>query len=176
MAVDMTFNTTENATIARSKLIAFLNVGASKESPDWKPLGVRVEDSSMSMDWQRESKKDILDNTYSTLKDPITTQNFDPWPLANGDAAQLFIWNRAIRDHDAPKLAAQDMLIVHEYAGTADTAVFAERYDACAIEVTDFGGAGGANIGMSTTVTYGGKRTVGTAKVEVGKVTFTPGV
>ncbi len=175
MAADLTFNTTENANIARSKLIALINIGENA-SPDWQPLGVRVEDSSMSMDWQRESKKDILDNTYSTMKDPITTQNFEPWPLANGDKAQAYIWNRAIRDHDAQKLASQDMLIVHEYAGTADTAVFAERYEACAVEVTSLGGAGGANIGMSTTVTYGGKRTVGTAAVSNGTVTFSPAV
>lgn len=172
---DLTFNTTQNVTVARSKLIAFINT-ATAEAPTWKPIGIRVEDSSMSMDWQRESKKDILDNTYSTLKDPITTQSFDPWPLTNGDEAQLLIWNMAIKDHNATKLGNQDMLIVHEYAGTADTAVFAERYDACAIEVTSFGGAGGANIGMSTTVTYGGKRTTGAAKVAAGAVTFTPDV
>lgn len=169
---DMTFITPENQTVGRAMLVLYLNTG-SKEAPTWAPIGKRVEDSSMELDWQRESKKDILDNTYSTMKDPIITQSFDPWELSNGDAAQLSIWNKAIRDHDAQALASMDMLIVHLYAGAKDAA-FAERYEASAVETTGLGGAGGGNIGMPITVTFGGTRTKGTAKVAGGTVTFTP--
>lgn len=168
---DMTFNTTENQTIGRALLILYLNTGTTS-APVWSPVGKRVEDSSMGLDWQRESKKDILDNTYSTMKDPIITQSFDPWELANGDAAQLAIWNKAIREHDAQALCSMDMLVAHLYAGTTDAA-FAERYTACAVEVTGLGGAGGGNIGMPISVTFGGTRTTGTAKVTDGTVTFT---
>ena len=166
------FNTADNQTIARELLLLFLNTG-TKEAPVWSPIGKRVEESSMELDWQRESKKDILDNTYSTMKDPIITQSFDPWELSNGDAAQLSVWNKAIRDHDAQALASMDMLIVHLYAGAQD-AVFAERYESSAVEATGLGGAGGGNIGMPITVTFGGTRTKGTAKVAQGVVTFTP--
>lgn len=169
---DMTFNTAENQTVGRALLVLYLNTG-TKEVPTWSPIGKRVEDSSMELDWQRESKKDILDNTYSTMKDPIITQSFDPWELANGDAAQLMIWNKAIREHDAQALCNMDMLVVHLYAGANDAA-FAERYDGSAVETTGLGGAGGGNIGMPITVTFGGTRTVGTAKVADGAVTFTP--
>ena len=169
---DMTFTTAENQTVGRALLVLYLNTG-TKDVPEWCPVGKRVEDSSMELDWQRESKKDILDNTYSIMKDPIITQSFDPWELANGDKAQLSIWNKAIRDHDAQALANMDMLVVHLYAGAKD-AVFAERYDASAVEATGLGGAGGGNIGMPITVTFGGTRTKGTAKVAEGVVTFTP--
>lgn len=169
---DMNFITPENQAVGRALLVLYLNTG-SKEAPTWSPIGKRVEDSSMELDWQRESKKDILDNTYSTMKDPIITQSFDPWELNNGDAAQLAIWNKAIRDHDAQALASMDMLIVHLYAG-AEGAVFAERYDACAVETTGLGGAGGGNIGMPISVTFGGTRSKGTAKVTAGNVAFTP--
>lgn len=169
---DMTFITPENQAVGRAMLVLYLNTG-SKDAPTWSPIGKRVEDSSMDLDWQRESKKDILDNTYSTMKDPIITQSFDPWELSNGDAAQLAIWNKAIRDHDAQALASMDMLIVHLYAG-AEGAVFAERYESSAVEATGLGGAGGGNIGMPITVTFGGTRTKGTAKVDKGVVTFTP--
>lgn len=168
---DMNFVTAENQTVGRALLVLYLNTGTA-DAPVWSPVGKRVEDSSMEMDWQRESKKDILDNTYSTMKDPIITQTFDPWELANGDAAQLSIWNKAIREHDAQALCNMDMLVVHLYAGAAD-ATFAERYDACAVEVTGLGGAGGGNIGMPVTVTFGGTRSVGTAKNANGNVTFT---
>lgn len=169
---DMTFVTAENQTVGRNLLILYLNTGTN-DAPEWNPIGKRVEDSSMELDWQRETKKDILNNTYSTMKDPIITQSFDPWELSNGDKAQLSIWNKAIRDHDAAALANMDMLVVHLYAGAQD-AVFAERYDSSAVETTGLGGAGGGSIGMPITVTFGGTRTVGTAKVADGTVTFTP--
>lgn len=169
---DMSFTTAENQAVGRALLVLYLNTGTN-EVPVWSPIGKRVEDSSMELDWQRESKKDILDNTYSTMKDPIITQKFEPWELANGDAAQLSIWNKAIRDHDAQALANMDMLIVHLYAGAKDAA-FAERYESSAVEATGLGGAGGGNIGMPITVTFGGTRTKGTAKVANGSVTFTP--
>lgn len=169
---DMTFVTAENQTVSRNLLVLYLNTG-TKDAPAWSPIGKRVEDSSMELDWQRETKKDILNNTYSSMKDPIITQSFDPWELANGDKAQLFIWNKAIRDHDAAALANMDMLIVHLYAGAKDAA-FAERYESSSVETTGLGGAGGGSVGMPITVTFGGTRTVGSAKVANGEVTFTP--
>ena len=170
---DLTFNTAENQTVARAMLILYLNTG-TKDAPVWSPIGKRVEDSSAEYDWQRETKNDVLGNTYSTMKSPIITQTFDPWELANGDAAQLHIWNKAIRDQDANALCNMDLLMVHLYAGTSKDAAFAERYDASAIEATGLGGAGGGNIGMPITATFGGNRTTGTAKVVDGSVTFTP--
>ena len=172
MAENTTFNTAENQTVARELLVLYLNTGTTS-APVWSPIGKRVEDSSMELDWQRESKKDILGNTYNTMKKPIITQSFDPWELVNGDDAQLDIWNKAIRDQDAQALSNLDLMLAHLYAGTSATAAFAERYDASSVEVTGLGGAGGGNIGMPITVTFGGNRTIGTAKVETGTVTFT---
>lgn len=169
---DITFITAENQTVGRNLLILYLNTG-TKDMPEWNPIGKRVEDSSMELDWQRETKKDILNNTYSSMKDPIITQSFEPWELANGDKAQLSVWNKAIRDHDAQALSNMDMLVVHLYAGAKDAA-FAERYESSAVETTGLGGAGGGSIGMPITVTFGGTRTKGTAKVAAGVVTFTP--
>lgn len=169
---DTTFNTAAGVAIAREKLVAYLNTGSSS-SPVWSAIGARVDDSSAEYDWSKDSKKDILGTTYSTMKKPIITQSFDPLPLENS-AAIVKLWNMAVKDQDAQTLAAQDMLIVHLYAGTADTAMFAERYDGCSIEVTGLGGEGGGNIDMPITVTYGGNRTVGTAAISAaGVVTFT---
>ena len=68
-------------------------------------------------------------------------------------------------------LAEQDMMIVHCYAGTKDTAMFAERYSGCAIEVKSLGGD--KTVDMPFDVTYGGTRTVGTAAIADGVATFT---
>lgn len=170
---DLNFNTAENQTVGRNMLILYLNTG-TKAAPVWSPVGKRVEDSSAEYDWQRETKNDVLGNTYSTMKKPVITQSFDPWELANGDTAQIYIWNKGIRDQDTHALCNMDLLMVHLYAGESMDTAFAERYDASAIEVTGLGGAGGGNIGMSTTATFGGTRTTGTAKIAEGVVTFTP--
>ena len=169
----MTFNTGAGKTIDRELLVAYLNT-ATTSSPSWKPVGKRVSDSSEELDWSEDSSTDILGNTYTTLKKPTVTQTFDPAPLDAGDDAMVKIWNMAVKDQDYAALANQDMLIVHLYAGTADTSMFAERYSACAVRPSGLGGEGGGNVGMPINVTYGGIRTVGTASISQGTVTFSP--
>ena len=171
---DLTFNTPAGQTIARELVIAYLNTGTASQ-PVWSPVGKRVEDSSTEYDWDTETTRDILGATYTTMKKPVITQSFDPCDLDGADAAQVKLWNQAIKDQDAQALAAEDMLIVHFYAGEAATP-FAERYAACAVEATGLGGEGGGNIGMPLNITYGGTRTVGTASkdAQTGAITFAP--
>nr|DAG04946.1 MAG TPA: hypothetical protein [Siphoviridae sp. ctClL93] len=165
---EYTWTTTAGQTVARELLLAYLNTGTSS-APVWSVIGKRVEDSSEEYDWSTESKKDILGDTYGTMKKPVITQSFEPCELDSGDAAQQKIWNLAVVQQDAMALAAMDMLIVHTYAG------FAERYEACMVEVTGLGGEGGGSVGMPITVTYGGTRTIGTAtKGTGGAIEFTP--
>lgn len=172
---DMTFNTPAGQTVARELLIAYLNTGTAAE-PVWSAIGKRVEESSAEYDWGEETKKDIFGETYTTLKRPTITQTFEPCELDAGDAAQQKIWNLAVKDQNAQALANMDMLVAHLYAGTAKTAVFAERYSACALKPSSLGGEGGGNIGMPIDVTFGGTRTTGTAAVsDDGVVTFTAG-
>ena len=167
---DMTFNTAAGAVVERKLLILYLNTGTASE-PVWSPIGKRVEDSSAEYDWGEESKTDIFGNTYTTMKKPTITQSFDPCELDSGDVAQVRIWNQAIKDQDVTAMTNNDLLVVHAYAGTADTGVFAERYSACMVKPSSLGGS--SNIGMPIDVTFGGKRTTGTAAVSEGVVTFT---
>lgn len=170
---DLTFNTTAGSTVARELMIAYLNTGTAS-SPVWSPVGKRVEDSSMEMDWSEETKNDILGQTYTTLHKPTITQTFDPGELDSDDTAQVYIWNKAVKDQDYAALAACDMLIVHFYAGTK-ASPFAERYSACTVRPTGLGGEGGGTVGMPVDVTYGGTRTTGTAAKDstTGAVSFT---
>ena len=165
---DLTFNTTAGAAVARKLMILYLNTGTS-QSPTWSPIGRRVEDSSMEYDWGEESKTDILGVTRTTMKAPIITQTFDPCELDGGDAAQVKIWNMAIRDQDVAAMTNNDLLVVHTYAGTA-SAAFAERYPSSMVKPSGLGGS--ANVGMPIDVTFGGQRETGTASVADGVVTF----
>ena len=167
---ELTFNTAAGAVVERKLLILYLNTGDS-ESPAWSPVGKRVEDSSQEYDWGEETKTDIFGETYTTLKAPTITQTFDTCELDAGDAAQVKIWNQAIKDHDIAAMSNNDMLIVHCYAGTADTAMFAERYGSCAVKPSGLGGS--SSVGMPIDVTFGGTRTTGTAAISAGTVTFT---
>lgn len=173
MADEMTFNTLENQTIGRHLMVVCLNTGTTA-APVWSPVGSRVSSSNMEYDWQKESITDILNNIWTNMKTPIVTQTFDAWPLTNGDSAAAMIWNTGIWKQDAQALCAMDMLIIHKYSGTADTAMGAERYTACAVETTSFGGDGGGSLNMSVNITYGGERTVGSVKIaEDGAITYT---
>lgn len=167
---DLTFNTAAGAVVERKLLILYLNTGTA-ETPVWSAIGKRVEDSSLEYDWGDESKTDIFGNTYTTMKTPVITQTFDPCELDSGDVAQTKIWNMSIKDQDVAAMTNNDLLVVHAYAGTADTEVFAERYSACMVKPSGLGGS--ANVGMPIDVTYGGTRTQGTAAVSEGTVTFT---
>ena len=173
---DISFNTEAGKTIGRELLVCYLNTG-TQAAPVWSPLGRRVDDSATELDWESETIRDILGATYGTLKKPKITQTFLPCYLDGGDAAQVKIWNLAVKDQDAQALANQDMLIRHVYAGTASSP-FAERFASCMIEVTGLGGEGGGNVGMPMTITFGGTRTVGTATKDstTGEITFTPSV
>lgn len=168
---ELTFNTAAGAVVARKLLILYLNTGTS-EAPTWSPVGKRVEESSSEYDWGEESKTDIFGNTYTNVNTPIITQTFEPWELDAADKAQQKIWNIAIKDQDAAAIANQDLLVVHAYAGTAGTAVFAERYPSSLVKVASLGGA--ANVGMPIDVVFGGERKIGTAAIAEGVVTFTP--
>ena len=170
---DLTLNTPSGQTIDRELVIAFLNTGTSS-TPVWSPLGKRVPDSSANYEWNADTTRDILGQVWGSMRNPIITQPFEPSNLDAGDPAIVKIWNMAVKDQDARALAAQDMLIVHFYAGEENTP-FAERYSACMIEATGLGGEGGADLSMPINVTYGGTRTVGTAaKAQDGTITFTP--
>lgn len=162
---DYNFSGNTGEAIARELLLLYLNTG-TKEVPVWSLIGHRVEDSSMELDWQRESIKDIVGTTRNSMKKPIITQSFEPWDLANGDVAQKKIWDLAFVEQNAQALCNMDLLLEHRYAG------FAERNEASSIEVTGLGGAGGGNVGMPINVTFGGERTIGTVTNTGGTITF----
>ena len=167
----MNFNTKENQTVARELLLLCLNTGTA-EAPVWSPVGKRVTDSTMAYDWKKESSTDIMGINYTQLSKPLITQTFDPWQLDSADKAQKHIWNAGIRDQDPEALANMDVIVVHKYVGTANTAMFAERYSSCAIVPNSLGGSN--KVAMPIEVTFGGERTTGTAAVAKGVFTFTP--
>ena len=163
-------NTPAGETIAREKLILYLNTGTSA-SAVWSPLGKRVEDSSMELDWSDSTVQDILGNTYGEMKKPVITQSFDPYTLDSGDTALAKIWETAIVDQNPQALCNMDLLVAHFYGGSA-SASFGERYPSSMVKPTGLGGEGGGNIEMPLDVTFGGTRQKGTVTLSSSKVIF----
>lgn len=168
------FKVPAGQTVDRKLYLCCGNYG-TPEAPKWGKMGKRVEDSSAEMDWSDESKKDILGETYTTMKTPIITQTFDPCELDGGDEYQQCIWNLAVVDQNAPALCNQDLLRIHLYAEDENGNCFAERFHSSMVKPTGLGGAGGGSMTMPIDVTFGGKREVGTVAVaDDGTITFTP--
>lgn len=166
-------NTTSGETVSRESMILYLNTGTTS-TPVWSPIGKRVSDSSMELDWSTNTEQDILGDTYTTAKKPVITQSFDPYKLDSGDAALSKLYDLAVLQHNAQALCNLDCLVVHFYSGDTSTP-FAERYPASAIVITSLGGEGGGDLEGAFDVTYGGTRAVGTAsKGTGGAITFTP--
>lgn len=170
---DLNFNTPAGQTIDRELLILCLNTGTDS-APTWSPVGKRVADSSAEYDWSDESEQDILGDVHGSMRKPVITQGFDPYPLDAGDPVAVKLWNLAIKDQDVQALSSQDVLIIHDYV-TSGNASWAERYDSSMVKVTSIGGEGGGRIEIATEVTYGGTRTTGkaTKNAETGAITFT---
>lgn len=172
--MDFNFTTPAGQTVERQLYLCFGNSGTA-DTPKWGALGRRVEDSSAEMNWNEETKQDILGDTYTTMKKPIISQTFDPCELDSGDEYQQKIWNLAVVDQDAAALCNQDLLRVHLYTKDENGRAFAERFHSCMVKPTSLGGQGGGTLTMPIDVTFGGEREVGTAAVGADKsVTFTP--
>lgn len=168
------FNTPPGQSIDRKLYLCCGNYG-TEETPSWGRIGKHVEDSSAEMDWQEETKKNILGDSWSTMKTPIITQTFDPSDLDSGDEYQQHVWNLAVVDQDAAALCNQDLLRIHLYAVDENGNPFAERFHSCMVKPTGLGGEGGGNMTMPIDVTFGGEREIGTATISADKtITFTP--
>lgn len=160
---------------ARETLVTYLNTG-TKDAPVWSAMGAKVTDSSIEYDWGLESSTDILGVTRSKAKSAKQTQSFAGNEIVGGDAVMNHLLDIAVVQKSAELVVAQDVLIVHTYLQDETGKAFAERYPTSAVVPTTRGGEGGGPLVSDINVEYGGERSVGTAAVADGVVTFTPDV
>lgn len=171
-----TIKTEAGLTVARELLILYLNTGTSS-APVWSPIGRRVESADMEKNYDANTIRDILGDVYSSLKKPIISQSFDPWPLDSGDAAASKVWSLDTLEQNVQALANQDVLVAHLYTTDGETTAksFGERYPNSMIEPTRMGGDGGGDLTQGCNVTFGGTRAVGAVTVGTGgTVSFAP--
>lgn len=152
---------TPGQTVDRKQYLVYGN-SATYDSPKWNVMGKRVEDSSAEEDWNEESITDVLGDTYTNMKTPITSQSFDPCPVDPGDEYQAKLAELYVIERNAQALVSQDLLRVHAYL-TDETGryAFAERFPSSMVKPTGLGGEGGGPLTMPVDVTFGGTRVKG---------------
>lgn len=163
----------DGVSASREMMITYLNTGTAT-APVWSAMGTKVTDSSVEYDWGIEIITDILGVSHAKAKTAEMTQSFADSEIVAGDAVMNHLVDLAVVQKNAALLVNQDMLIVHTYLKDENGGTFAERYPASAVVPTTVGGEGGAALVSTIDVTYGGERTIGTATVADGAVTFTP--
>lgn len=170
-------NGTPGKPIDRKQYLVYGNSGMY-ESPNWSVIGKRVEESSAEENWSENSLTDILGDTYSDMKTPITSQSFDPCPIDAGDEYQAKLVQHYVIDRDAQALVSQDLIRVHLYLTDGNGHAFAERFPASMVKPTGLGGEGGGNLTMPVDITFGGTRERGYVDIPKSPhddITFTEG-
>lgn len=151
--------------------------GGTLSTPVWDLVGYKLESADMGIDYETdETKKDILGNTFVELAGPNRSFDLSGWNIVKGSAIQVDVMN-ALRYETVGGMAylesGGDFCVVHHYAGTATSAMLAERWKACSIKPGRLGGDGGANLTTDITITMGGDKEIGTAAIASGVMTFT---
>ena len=173
------FPATTETTVARKELVAYLNTGTA-DAPVWTAIGWHCTDSSMSVEVDTDTQKDILGNVFTNASTPELTQEFDPLPIRQGtttDALQQLLHNQWMTQNFS---GTYDTLIVYLYAGTgtpgtAECQYDAHHFPASTIVPGDFGGSAEDPLNRPITVYFGGTLEVGTATInpDTGVVAFT---
>lgn len=167
-------------TVARKELVAYINVGTNQNAAEWVPIGWHCTDSSMNVEIDTDTQKDILGNVFTNASIPELTQEFDPLPIrqnseGNGDKLQQLLHDQWM-DQNFSK--TYDTLIVYLYAGNDDQEQNTIHYDAhhfpaSTIVPGDFGGSAEDPLNRPITVYFGGTMEVGTVTISGSTVTFT---
>jgi len=156
----------------RQLLVTAIDVGGT--GSNYKIIGRRVTDSSISFGTSVTTETDILGITDTTVSRMEESQTFT---VPVSDDYDITGWLLDVyRRRAFSELSGLKVLQVHAFEGAAGS-YEAVEFDGCTIEPTDFGGSGDdGRINLSFTLHYGGqvrRGTVNTASAGT-PMNFTP--
>ena len=174
------FPATAEQTVGRKELVAYINVGTNQNAAEWVPIGWHCTDSSMSVEVDTDTQKDILGNVFTNASIPELTQEFDPLPIRQGTSAGSDKLQQLLHDQWMSQnfSGTYDTLIVYLYAGEGTPGQEGCKYDAhhfpaSTIVPGDFGGSAEDPLNRPITVYFGGTMEKGTVTISGSTVTFT---
>ena len=166
-------------TVARKELVAYIKVGDNMNAAEWVPIGWHCTDSTMNVEIDTDTQKDILGNVFTNASIPALSQEFDPLPIKQGqqaDKLQQLLHNQWMSQNFS---GTYDTLIVYLYAGDGvpgqeGCKYDAHRFPASTIVPGDFGGSADEPLNRPITVHFGGMMEQGTVTIaKNGVVTYT---
>ena len=169
MAEATDFNTGAGIKAARKLLRTYVDVGTSS-TPEWFLVGSGIEDSSIELNPNTESKTDILGITTTEVTKWEPKQGFDPFTIKGG--SKLAFKLHKIWTDKKPELLSQfKVLIVYKYIGDTTSGYEAEIQNGCTISMTSIGGS--AYVDMPIEISYSNDSTHGTVAFTDDVPTFT---
>lgn len=163
--------------VARKELVAYIKVGGNQNAEEWVPIGWHCTDSSMSVEIDTDTQKDILGKVFTNASTPELSQEFDPLPIKQGpqvDKLQQLLHNQWMSQNFS---GTYDTLIVYLYAGIGEPGkegckYDAHRFPASTIVPGDFGGSAEDPLNRPITVHFGGAMEQGTVTIDNGTVVY----
>lgn len=158
------------AKLERRALLHFLDASFGGETPAWFLVGKDIEDMSVELNPDMESKENILGETTTTDNGYKPTMSADPYYANPDDAIYEKIEDIAMnrKKGDACKTKILEVII----DDTTDTAHKAWQEDVI-VKPQSYGG-GTEGIKIPFEVSFDGNRKEGTAAIENKVPTFTP--
>lgn len=166
---DTGFNVGSGVKAVRKLLKTYVNVGTSTEKK-WFLVGSGVEDSSIELNPNVETKTDILGITTNDVTKWEPKQGFDPFTVKGGSEL-AFMLHKIWLDKTPEKLSQFEVLICYNYVGSETDGYDAELQQNCTINIISIGGS--AYIDMPIEISYSNDTTKGTVKFADGVPTFT---
>lgn len=147
----------------------YVNIGTSEE-PEWEILGYGVEDASMSYNHDVSTTVDILGISHTEVSAAKPQLDLDPYNIRGGDKLSAKLLDIE-RRNAVSELSQFEVLNVHAFLGSA-SAFDAELHTGCTIVPQSLGGS--SYVGMPLNVHLSNQKTLGTATITSGNVTFSP--
>lgn len=169
MAVNTGFNVGTGVKAARKLLRTYVDV-SDDTTPVWELIGSGIEDSSIDLNPDTETKTDIIGVTTTTVNKWEASQGFDPFTI-KGDSTLAFKLHQIWQDKTPEKLSQFNVLIVYKYIGSDASGYEAEVQKNCTINITSIGGS--SYVDMPIEITYSNDIERGTVKFTDDTPTFT---
>lgn len=170
MAINEDFNVGSGVKASRKLLRTYVDVSNNADTPEWYLVGSGIEDSSIELNPDTETKTDILGITTTVVNKWEATQSFEPFTIQGGSKL-AFMLHQIWQNKTPEKLSQFKVLIVYNYIGSTTDGYEAELQKNCTINPTSIGGS--AYVDMPIEITFSNDIERGTVKYTSGIPTFT---
>ena len=171
-----TINLADNQKAERKLLVTCVNVGdsimAESGTPEWQPVGVGVEESSIEYNPDTETITDILGITETTVNKLEVTQSLEPMTVRGGSKLAEKVYDQ-VKYNKLSEMAMWEVMQIHAYVGT-EGAYEAEVHKNCTLTPQSLGGS--SNVDMPIEISFSNDKIHGTVNdYKYGStITFTP--